>query len=495
MVRRKAGRKTNRMMKEMSKPEEKTPVLRAENGLIRKSHLFAFLLLCLWTGGAGCTGAGSPERQREDSPASATSSSDPDRTYDRRFAGERDRLLSLVKSGSYPAAIDLGVRMLEEARDKRDIHKVTGALLQLGITYVHARKPADAERCMVECHDLVEQGYGKRYRPALAEYYKKTPYPSFRAKDAFRARSSMEKHRALETLWHMEEKAVPAIPWMTGLLDDPDPEIARFAAGSLGHLGPLAVSAIPSLLPWLVGENREMGTAASYALSRMGSQAVSAVLKYLDFPDINVRSRVLMVLSETEADIESILVDMLGAPSWRVRQLMIEMLAAPGLFEKHRTERIVALVERLSRADPVRSVRKAARLYSLVHKGTLTREGVEACEGFVDSVRVLLKEGDYQAADKLISRMAEKVPPEMMKDLSCRSFVYGDLGDLYAAVSGHRDRQKELYGMAERWAIDLGEEGKREVRYLRMRRGFSPFQSPRNATRQEVLETITHVVP
>lgn len=69
----------------------------------------------------------------------------------------------------------------------------------------------------------------------------------------------------------------PAVPQVTVMLSDPNPELRVRAAHILAQIGPEGKVAVPELINRLRDENEEVRKAAAHALGQMGPSAGDAV--------------------------------------------------------------------------------------------------------------------------------------------------------------------------------------------------------------------------
>ena len=80
----------------------------------------------------------------------------------------------------------------------------------------------------------------------------------------------------------------PAIPQLTGLLDDPNPTVRMHAARALGRMGSQAQPAVPRLVAALEDPEPDVQRAAARALGHMGpaaKDAVPALIRVIKRPD------------------------------------------------------------------------------------------------------------------------------------------------------------------------------------------------------------------
>ncbi len=75
----------------------------------------------------------------------------------------------------------------------------------------------------------------------------------------------------------MRTNTMAAVPVLVQLLDDPDPEICRSAAGALGDIRLIPEVAVPALVEVLRHSNGETRFFAAWALGRYGANAVVAI--------------------------------------------------------------------------------------------------------------------------------------------------------------------------------------------------------------------------
>jgi len=161
-----------------------------------------------------------------------------------------------------------------------------------------------AEPAFTQAVHAVQQ-IGAAAVPALIELVPRQAPPKSAMKEILEKLSIIEprpyppqamRERAWRGFEALGPKGISAIPQLTKMMDDPDPNIARYSTSILGILGP---PAIPALRSALTHSNAVVRASALYLFYRHGAQdpeTLAMGLRLLTDPNPQVRIPALLVL-------------------------------------------------------------------------------------------------------------------------------------------------------------------------------------------------------
>jgi len=105
---------------------------------------------------------------------------------------------------------------------------------------------------------------------------------------------------AIAAIYPVREQAAAAAGPLVKLLEDPDPEVRKAAAGMLGWFGSKAEMAIPALMKLLADSDEQVREATSRALAQIGQRAVGPLTKALGDPNPIIREAAANGLGSAE---------------------------------------------------------------------------------------------------------------------------------------------------------------------------------------------------
>lgn len=132
------------------------------------------------------------------------------------------------------------------------------------------------------------------------------------------------------------------LPALIRAMKDPEPDVRRAAAGTLGQIGPPAKAAAPHLIEALEDKHRPVRGAAAYALRGVRSKAPQAIEALLatakdgdEHEDVRVKAlRALHAIAPQAPETRQALTEGLQAPNSRVRYYAAKTLLSLGHWEK-----------------------------------------------------------------------------------------------------------------------------------------------------------------
>ena len=167
------------------------------------------------------------------------------------------------------------------------------------------------------------------------------------------------------------------LPALVGATKDPDPNVRRRAATSLGERGAAARAAVPALVELL--EKEELTWLQGYVADALGhfgpaaAPAVPALSKALRSADAGLRGHAVCALGRIQREkAVPMLVEMLQDPHVNVRRLAVNSLGQQGPAAAPALESLVPLTD-----DPNQDLRKEATELLERIRGILAREASE----------------------------------------------------------------------------------------------------------------------
>ena len=163
-----------------------------------------------------------------------------------------------------------------------------------------------------------------------------------------RALRDPERAVALRASQALADLGPAAIPHLIKALDDNNREVVSLACSTLARTGPWASNAIPRLIPRLGHSDTFIFNTASAALHRIGSPAFPALCNAVKDPDENIRrmaARTLGLIGGIAYSTAPCLVPLTRDPNPRVRLEAVDALGKVGPFTPDAVQAFLAALD------------------------------------------------------------------------------------------------------------------------------------------------------